>query len=165
MRGTLRNNLGFTFLGLGDARAAEATFEAALVFRRKSGDRRGELISLNNLGSTRRLLGLAGPAEEAHRQALAIADELGDARQQGISRLRLAELALARGQAEPALRELELEISLPLGDWFDAALGGTGIRLLALSPKWRKSRPTFRSITGIHRVASSSPRRSLMTQI
>ena len=108
MRGTLRNNLGFTYLGLGDARAAETTFEAALVFRRKSGDRRGELISLNNLGSARRLLGLAAPAEEAHRQALAIADELGDARQQGISRLRLAELALARGQAEPALNALEL---------------------------------------------------------
>jgi CHAT domain-containing protein/tetratricopeptide (TPR) repeat protein len=108
IRGTLRNNLGFAYLGLGDARAAAETFEAALVFRRKSGDRRGELISLNNLGSARRLLGRAAPAEEAHRQALAIAVELGDARQQGISRLRLAELALSRAEAAPVLAELEL---------------------------------------------------------
>jgi PIN domain nuclease of toxin-antitoxin system len=33
------------------------------------------------------------------------------------------------------VKRQRIEISLPLEEWFDAALGGTGIRLLELSPK------------------------------
>jgi tetratricopeptide (TPR) repeat protein len=74
------DNLGTTYLTLGEARLAIEYHEQALTIARDVGDRRGEGADLGNLGAAHRALGELRRAIEYHEQALTIAQEIGDRR-------------------------------------------------------------------------------------
>ena len=101
--------------GVGDFEAAEEHARMGLVIAAGRPDEPGLVVELLlALGTARRGLGHYALAEAALRDALArvLRDDMGGRSREGMVRLALAELRLARGDADGAARELAAAVEI-----------------------------------------------------
>ena len=115
--GTVLDELGAVFSGLGDLAAARRHLEEALAVARELGNKRELAAASNALAQLHRMQGDLSAAEPLYEQMLLLARELDDRETIAIGLLNLAMVAVARGaggSARDRLREA-LAIATEIG--------------------------------------------------
>jgi tetratricopeptide (TPR) repeat protein len=130
------NQIGNSYIYLGDSEKSISYFQQALQFTRETHDVRGEDNTLGNLGNAYSNLGQYKRAINYYQNALAISRELGDSQDEGRNLGNLGNAYCRLGQYERAvgIHQEALAISRKIGNRRDEGcdLGSLGIAYFKL---------------------------------
>ncbi len=105
------NNLGIIANLQGDYSEAVGAYTRAIAAYEQTRNERGVIESRHNLGITYREQGRLEDALDAARTAVAQADHLGDGRLKGQALAGVAEIQIARGEPQLAIRDAETALA------------------------------------------------------
>jgi tetratricopeptide (TPR) repeat protein len=128
--GRSANNLGIIANMQGDQARAIGAYTRAIAAYQKAGDHRGVVESSHNLGISYREQGMLSEALAAADEAARQADALGDRRLRAQALAGRAEIRVAMGDAQLAIREAEGALAVH-GELRDSVLEAEDLRILA----------------------------------